>query len=183
MADSDSGFVYDETFRSECRTQWSDIKASLGNVLSMLQASCESQALLSARVSALEENARHPSQSNQQSDQLQWVCPVCLVSFTHRESFKGHVRLMTLKKTARSHCRFDPHNPHHQVLLSHPRYGSGDFDSRALAFSHQMYDTVKSHSSSSRSSESSHSAVRERPLFSYYCFSYSNVATDTIMAR
>ncbi len=81
----------------------------------------------------------------------------------HRESFKGHISRLAQPKTQRSHCRLDEDNPEHKKLLSDPRFGdaANDWDSAALSFGQQFYDTVKSASTSSRTSASSHSAVSD----------------------
>jgi hypothetical protein len=44
-------------------------------------------------------------------------------------------------------------------LVSHARYGDGDFDSRSKNYSLMLYETIKSNSSSSMSSPASYSAV------------------------
>lgn len=110
-------------------------------------------ASLVERISALEQIvvARQPHGS--------WPCPVCGHIYSHRESFKGHIRRLALPVTHRAHCFLDPNNAEHQALLSHDRYGDGDFDSRAKNFAIMLYDTVKSNSSSTMSSENSFTAV------------------------
>jgi hypothetical protein len=77
----------------------------------------------------------------------------------HRESFKGHVRRLTVPPTDRTHCFLDESRDDHKLLLSHPRYGDGDFASRAASFAQQLYECCKSNSTSTRTSESSHAAV------------------------
>ena len=166
MAVSGSACTFEEFALSECRSELLEIRETLGNVVRLLQESNSSHASLSARVSDLEGKSRGQGRQGR-SELRDWVCPVCQEPFAHRESFKGHIRSLTLTKSERSHCAFDSHNQNHQALLSHPRYGDGDFFTRASAFAHQLYDTVKSHSSSARSSQSSHSAVRKSSLFVY----------------
>jgi hypothetical protein len=111
---------------------------------------------LSARVAALERLADNGMAASAQT----WICPVCHSPFKHRESFKGHIRRLAQPVSASAHCFLDESNPDHVSLVSHERYGDGDFASRAVQFTSQLYDTIKSNSSSRRSSESSHRAVR-----------------------
>ena len=112
---------------------------------------------LEARVADLEAGrARHRASPYERRD---WKCPVCNQPLKHRESFKGHIRRLIVRSSDRTHCFLDIDNPAHVALLAHPRYGDGDFNARAVVFSQQLYDTVKSNSSSTRTSESSHSAV------------------------
>jgi hypothetical protein len=143
----------------DVKQELSDIKASLQQVVCMLSESHTANAALAARISMLELSA-----SGSRSEERQkWSCPVCLKAFAHRASFKGHIRRLAISDptSGRNHCFLDPERPEHIALLAHPRYGNGDFKSRACAFSHQMYDTVKSNSTSTRTSESSHSAVSD----------------------
>ena len=112
---------------------------------------------LEARVADLEAGrARRRASPYERRD---WKCPVCNQPLKHRESFKGHIRRLIVPSSDRTHCFLDIENPAHRALLAHPRYGDGDFNARAVVFSQQLYDTVKSNSSSTRTSESSHSAV------------------------
>ena len=133
------------------------IKSTLHSMMEILTASRDSTAALSDRVSELE-NARACVRKSKR-DTVRWTCPVCWEPFKHRESFKGHIRRLFESPTDRMHCCLDPERPEHVALLSHSRYGNGDFSSRAAAFASQLYDTVKSHSNSTRTSASSHSAV------------------------
>lgn len=146
----------------ELRSELSDIKSSLGAILTLLSASQSSTSALQSRMSELESEhfAKKMRRSNPSS---LWVCPVCRESFSHRESFKGHISRLAQPKTQRSHCRLDEDNPEHKKLLSDPRFGdaANDWDSAALSFGQQFYDTVKSASTSSRTSASSHSAVSD----------------------
>ena len=123
MAVSGSANTYEDSALSECRSELSEIKVHLKNVVRLLQESNSSHASLSARVSDLEGKSRGQCRS----ELREWKCPVCLEQFAHRESFKGHIRSLTFPKSERSHCAFDFHNQNHQALLSHPRYGDGDF--------------------------------------------------------
>ena len=133
------------------------IKSSLQEVLRCLAESLTDQASLSARVAQLE--GQNGKRSSSGGSDCRWICPVCWKPFAHRESFKGHIRRLTESPSEHMHCYLDPGKPEHVALLSHPRYGDGDFRSRAAAFAAQLYQTVKSSSSSSRTSASSHSAV------------------------
>jgi hypothetical protein len=111
--------------------------------------------VLSARVSALELKMSAKTTCSDCS----WICPVCKTPFLHRESFKGHIRRLRDPISTSAHCFLDENNPEHQRLVSHPRYGTGTFDDRRHQFAEQFYDTVRSHSSSRHSSQSSHRAV------------------------
>jgi hypothetical protein len=133
------------------------IKSTLHSMMDILTASRDSTAALSDRVSELE-NAQ-ASVRKSKSDAVRWTCPVCWEPFKHRESFKGHVRRLTIPPTDRTHCFLDGTKADHISLLSHPRYGDGDFASRAASFAQQLYECCKSNSTSTRTSESSHAAV------------------------
>ena len=115
-------------------------------------------AALEARIAFLESQNRAAQEKKDQRD-LKWRCPVCLEPFKHRESFKGHIMRLKDPVTARAKCFLDCENERHRELLAHPRYGGGDFESRRLCFADQFYQTVRSNSTSTRTSESSHSAV------------------------
>jgi hypothetical protein len=91
---------------------------------------------------------------------VEWICPVCSEGFKHRESFKGHIRRLAHPVSPGARCFLDPAVKEHRALLAHERYGNGDFDSCKAQFVQQLYDTVKSASTSRRSSESSHRQVR-----------------------
>jgi hypothetical protein len=144
----------------DLKCELSDTKSSLSEVLRLLSASRSQHTVLESRICQLEiaSSAKRIRRSNPAS---LWVCPVCREPFAHRESFKGHISRLAEPKSERSHCRLDPQNPEHVKLLSDPRFGDGDWDSRSLRFGQQFYDTVKSVSSSTRTSESSHSAVSD----------------------
>jgi hypothetical protein len=146
----------DAAFRSECRTEWRAIKSTLSVVMGLLQASIDGNAVIASRLAALEGGSR----GRRRSGQREWICPVCEEPFAHRESFKGHVRKLTLPHTGRRNCELDPLNARHQALVAHPRYGTGDFNSRGSEFVNQLYHTIRSASSSTRSSDASHDAVR-----------------------
>ena len=147
---------------AELRSELMEIKTSLSEVVRLLLASQSNSSAMESRIDDLEcASAARRKRSSHQA-QL-WVCPVCREPFAHRESFKGHVSRFIEPKTERSHCKLDPDNPEHKKLLSDPRFGdpNGDWNVRALNFGLQFYNTVKSNSSSSRSSEQSHSAVSD----------------------
>jgi uncharacterized C2H2 Zn-finger protein len=90
--------------------------------------------------------------------EIQWKCPVCGEVFKHRESFKGHIRRLAHPVSAGAKCFLDSEK--HRALLENPRYGEGDLESRKAQFVMQLYDMVKSASSSRHTSESSHRQVR-----------------------
>jgi len=114
---------------------------------------------LTSRIVALEEVVSAKATVIGALGAVEWICPVCSEGFKHRESFKGHILRLKEPVAKRTKCFFDEENPVHVALLSHPRFGTGDFGSRAAAFSSQFYDRVRSCSNSSRSSESSFAAV------------------------
>jgi hypothetical protein len=149
----------------DLKHELSDIKASLHTVVSMLTqvhnsnaALVNSNAALAARVEMLESHYRDKVSRSSRSHRS-WECPVCQKTFAHRESFKGHILRLKDPPSERSHCRLNPERPDHIALLSHSRYGNGDFQSRGSNFAQQFYETVRSNSTSTRTSESSHSAV------------------------
>jgi hypothetical protein len=148
---------------SDLKHDLSEIKASLLQVVSMLAVVRDSNAALAVTHAALntrvEQLESHVAITDPSNSRRSWVCPVCAKLFKHRESFKGHILRLKDPQSERSRCRLDPDRPDHIVLLSHPRYGHGDFPSRACSFAQQFYDTVRSNSTSTRTSESSHSAV------------------------
>lgn len=113
----------------------------------------EQTAAMVARISALEQVVIGRRASGD------WVCPVCGHHYTTLASFKGHVRRLIHPASQRSKCFLDSNNPDHQLLVSHARYGDGDFDSRSKNYSLMLYETIKSNSSSSMSSPASYSAV------------------------
>jgi hypothetical protein len=88
-----------------------------------------------------------------------WICPVCGNHFSHIGSFKGHVRRLIHPVALKSKCFLDPNNPDHQALVSHARYGQGDFDDRSKIYSLMLYETIRSNSTSTMSSQNSYSAV------------------------
>jgi len=135
----------------ELLSEMRDIKAAVLNLFQLVQSSSD----LSVRVQQLEIRGMHADAETA----CAWVCPVCRTPFKHRESFKGHILRLKEPVAKRTKCFFDEENPVHVALLSHPRFGTGDFGSRAAAFSSQFYDRVRSCSNSSRSSESSFAAV------------------------
>jgi len=95
---------------------------------------------------------------------LDWVCPVCGSKLTTRDSLKGHIRRLIFPQSATTSCFLDSENADHQALLAHPRYGEGNFEARAQAFKSMLYDTVKSSTRSTMSSENSFSAVSARQM-------------------
>ena len=144
---------------SDIQSELSSIKTSIQEVLRYLSDAQTFQQALSTRITALESQQEARGSSRHSGRDCRWICPVCWKPFAHRESFKGHIRRLTESPTDRMHCCLDPERPEHVILLSHSRYGNGDFSSRAAAFASQLYDTVKSYSNSTRTSASSHSAV------------------------
>jgi len=72
------------------------------------------------------------------SDGLVWNCPICGTHCTHRESFKGHVRLCYLSQHQR--CRLMEDNPVHQDLLS--KFLNGNWQDRSQAFTQEFYDQI-----------------------------------------
>lgn len=75
---------------------------------------------------------------------LEWICPICGEHLSHRESFKGHVRLCALSQHQR--CRLMEDNVEHQALLS--RFLDGDWNDRSKAFTAEFYDQIRVCSSS-----------------------------------
>jgi len=114
---------------------------------------------LTSRIVALEEVASRMTPVRGLHGAVQWMCPVCHEEFKHRESFKGHIRRLANPVTPGARCFLDCDNADHVALLDHSRYGDGDFASRKEQFAQQLYDQVKSASTSRRSSESSHRLV------------------------
>ena len=99
----------------------------------------------SARFQAGEAPSQEPSSSRSSSrarddsaDGCQWDCPICGTHCTHRESFKGHVRLCVLSQHQR--CRLMEDNPAHQDLLS--KFLNGNWQDRSKAFTHEFYDQI-----------------------------------------
>ena len=144
------------------RSELVDIKTSLGEVVRLLIAAQNSSSAMESRIEDLESASAARKKRSSNGDQL-WICPVCREILAHRESFKGHISRLSEPKSERSHCKLDPDNKEHQKLLSDPRFGdpNGDWNQRALTFGLQFYNTIKSHSSTTRSSEQSHSAVSD----------------------
>lgn len=115
---------------------------------------------LTSRIVALEEVVSAKATVIGSLGAVEWTCPVCSEGFKHRESFKGHIRRLAHPVSPGARCFLDPAVKEHRALLAHERYGNGDFDSCKAQFVQQLYDTVKSASTSRRSSESSHRQVR-----------------------
>ena len=163
MASIDASSVYaPASSMVELKNELTDIKTSLGAILDLLYASHTTNSALESRMAELE--SEHSARKMRRSNPAAlWVCPVCRDPFSHRESFKGHVSRLAQPKSERSHCRLVQDNPEHKKLLSDPRFGDAesDWDAAALSFGQQFYDTVKSVSSSTRTSSSSHSAVSD----------------------
>lgn len=130
------------------------VKTSVSDLVSLVAQNAD----LAARVASLE-SAHSTAQYKKAQRGVGWICPVCMHPFAHRESFKGHIMRLKDPVTDRAKCFLDPENDRHVALVAHPRYGSGDFDARRISFAEQFYQTVRSNSNSTRSSESSHSAV------------------------
>ena len=83
--------------------------------------------------------SRSCSRRRDDTDQgLPWICPICGTVCSHRESFKGHVRLCVMSQHQR--CRLMEDNVEHQALLS--KFLDGDWDCRAKAFTSEFYDQV-----------------------------------------
>jgi len=72
------------------------------------------------------------------ADGLEWICPICGTTCTHRESFKGHVRLCVLSQHQR--CRLMEDNAVHQDLVS--KFQDGNWQDSSRAFTHEFYDQV-----------------------------------------
>ena len=144
------------------RSELVDIKTSLGEVVRLLIEAQNSSSAMESRIEGLE-SASAARKKRSSNEQQLWICPVCREILAHRESFKGHVSRLSEPKSERSRCKLDPDNKEHQKLLSDPRFGdpNGDWNQRALTFGLQFYNTIKSHSSTTRSSEQSHSAVSD----------------------
>ena len=86
---------------------------------------------------------------------LSWICPICGENFTHRESFKGHVRLCVLSQHQR--CRLMEDNAQHQALLS--RFPNCAWDDRAKAFTSEFYEQIRVCSTSQDSDIKSHQHI------------------------
>jgi hypothetical protein len=65
-----------------------------------------------------------------------WICPVCLFHFTHRESFKGHIRQMM----HHVRCVWSATNVDHVALVS--KFAGDNFEAKASSFSHALYAEV-----------------------------------------
>jgi hypothetical protein len=120
---------------------------------------------LTTRITALEGIASSMSSTGRRrvdSDDESWVCPVCNEPFKHRESYKGHIRRLSLNPLDRgSRCFLDKDNEAHIALVQHARYGDGTYHSCAVSFASLLYDTVRSASTSRTSSQNSYRAVRD----------------------
>lgn len=76
--------------------------------------------------------------SSRQQDGLKWDCPICGTELSHRESFKGHMRLRVTEQIQR--CRLMEDNIEHQALLN--RFTDGDWNARDKAFTSEFYEQV-----------------------------------------
>jgi hypothetical protein len=86
---------------------------------------------------------------------LSWQCPICEENFTHRESFKGHVRLCMLMQHQR--CRLCEDNPKHQLLLG--RFSCGTWGERGAAFTRAFYDQIRACTSTLDTDQQSHDHI------------------------
>ena len=99
--------------------------------------------LLSHQVGEAPSQAASSSRSSSRArddsaDGCQWDCPICGTHCTHRESFKGHVRLCYLSQHQR--CRLMEDNPVHQDMLS--KFLNGNWQDRSKAFTQEFYDQI-----------------------------------------
>jgi hypothetical protein len=105
--------------------------------------SCQARVLLPNQVGEApsQEVSRSRSSSRPRDDTamgLEWICPICGTNCSHRESFKGHMRLCVLMQHQR--CRLMEDNPAHQDLLS--KFLNGNWDDRSRAYTHELYDQI-----------------------------------------
>ena len=131
-----------QSMRSEQQMFQKDVNLRLSHIERYV-GSCPACDLQPAR--AGEAPSHEPSRSRscsrrrEDTDQgLPWICPICGTVCSHRESFKGHVRLCVLSQHQR--CRLIEDNVAHQALLS--KFLDGDWDDRAKAFTSEFYDQV-----------------------------------------
>ena len=102
---------------------------------------CSRSASLQAGEAPSQEASSSRSSSRARDDSAdgcQWDCPICGTHCTHRESFKGHVRLCYLSQHQR--CRLMEDNPVHQDLLS--KFLNGNWQDRSQAFTQEFYDQI-----------------------------------------
>jgi hypothetical protein len=86
---------------------------------------------------------------------LPWICPICNENLSHRDSFKGHIRLCFMLQHQR--CRLMEDNVEHQALLR--RFPNGAWDDRAAAFILEFYEQIRGCSSSLDPDHKSHAHI------------------------
>ena len=70
---------------------------------------------------------------------MSWSCPVCGITLSHKESFKGHIRKLVYP-SKRPGCHLNPLIPQHK-LLAH-RFDGVNFYEQAYAFCKEFYHQV-----------------------------------------
>ena len=70
---------------------------------------------------------------------LSWTCPVCGLTLSHKESFKGHIRKLVYP-SKRPGCHMNSLIPQHQ-LLAH-RFAGTNFYEQSYEFCKQFYHQV-----------------------------------------
>lgn len=87
--------------------------------------------------SALEEGRIHEQPPPAPSvPDVRWKCPVCLKTFMHKESFKGHIRKLVFG-SSRPKCHLNPQNVEHQLLVH--RFEGATFYDRSQKFCREFY--------------------------------------------
>ena len=133
-------------------------------IISQLSSVNATQLAILSRVSSLEAShitvIQKPARRSQDGKNGNWECPVCLKSFKHRDSFKGHIFRLA-HPSSRPKCFLNPRNPDHVQMLADPRFLSDSFHGSALLFVSSFWQTVRSLSSSARTSLETHDMIEE----------------------
>ena len=135
---------------SNVAVSWQD---SVQMILEQLRCVSVVQQTILQRVTALEVDSAVQRQSRPVREHG-WECPVCLQSFKHRSSFKGHIFRLA-HPSSRPKCFLNEENPAHVALLDDPRFAGATFPDRALRFVASFWSTVHDLSSSRTSSSTS----------------------------
>lgn len=72
-------------------------------------------------------------------DDGSWICPVCEVRYSHRSSFKGHIRKL-VHPSSRPGCHLNPLDANHVTLVR--RFEGQHFHQKARLFCQEFYHQV-----------------------------------------
>lgn len=135
---------------SSLQHETSELRRCVGSLQSHSSMLGESPGMSSVESTHTSVAATSGSRPRSHTSALQWICPVCKKNFCDRESFKGHIRMLT----QHVRCVWSSAEDDHLDLVH--KFAGDDFACKASACSSALYAEVCACTSSLDSESQSH---------------------------